>query len=482
VINRRAIFAFAFFCVIALAGPAQARAQYPYTLIDPGTFGGSSSGPSVGIELTPNGVLLGSADTTIPDSDSPSSNPFVAPDPDLTHAFAWRAGRLEDLGALPGNNSSAIVEMNGNGLGVGASETSVVDPFTGSPAIHAVTFKDGRVQDLGTLPGGTESLASAVNSSGQVAGVSLSGPPDPLFQFPTIGLPMGSPLRAFIWQDGVMRDLGTLGGPDATVANLNAQGQIAGSSETDSTPNSSTGLATIHPFVWQNGHMRDLGTLGGTLATAAWMNDAGEVVGTSSLAGDNTADPFLWTGTKMIDLGGFGGGYGQAMWINGQGDVTGFSSTTAGNADGFLWRDGKLIDLPPVPGTVDAFPQSVNNLDQVVGETDVSPNTPIIAALWTGGRTYDLNTLIAPSSLQLVSAGYIDEKGDIVGFGILPDGSQREYLLIRNPTAPLPATSNAARAQGTATLSGSGLLLHRLPYRGGLPSIGIRRIPLDRMR
>jgi probable HAF family extracellular repeat protein len=474
-INRRAIAAFAVLCVTALAGPAQARAQYPYTLVDPGTFGGASSSPSVGVELTPSGVLLGSADTTIPDFDSPSSNPFVAPDPDLTHAFAWRAGRLEDLGALPGNNSSAIVEMNGNGLGVGASETSVVDPFTGSPAIHAVTFKDGRVQDLGTLPGGTESLASAVNSSGQVAGISLSGPPDPLFQFHTIGLPMGSPVRAFIWQDGVMRDLGTLGGPDATVANLNAQGQVAGSSETDSTPNSSTGLATIHPFVWQNGHMQDLGTLGGTLATAAWMNDAGEVVGTSSLAGDNAADPFLWTGTKMIDLGGFGGGYGQAMWINAQGDVAGFSFTTAGNSDGFLWRNGKLIDLPPVPGAVDAFPQSVNNLDQVVGETDDANGNPIIAALWAGGRTYDLNTLIAPSRLQLVSAGYIDEKGDIVVFGLLPDGSQREYLLIRNPSVPLPA-STVASPRRTATRPGFSALLDRLPYRSGPPSIGTRRI------
>jgi probable HAF family extracellular repeat protein len=273
---------------------------------------------------------------------------------------------------------------------------------------------------------------------------------------------LGSPVRTFIWQNGVMRDIGTLGGPDATMASLNAQGQIAGSSTTDSTPHAATGgLATIHPFIWQNGVMRDLGTLGGTVAAAVSMNDAGEVVGNSNLAGDNSADPFLWNGTKMIDLGGFGGGFGQAQWINQRGDVAGFSFTTSGTADGFLWRNGKLIDLPPLPGSVNAFPQEVNNLDQVVGETDDANGNPIVAALWAGGRTYDLNTLIAPSSLRLVSAGYIDEKGDIVGFGLLPDGTQREYLLIRNPSVPLPATSTRASAQRRATRPGFGPLLGR---------------------
>jgi probable HAF family extracellular repeat protein len=308
-----------------------------------------------------------------------------------------------------------------------------------------VTFHDGQVQDLGTLPGDTESRALFVNDAGQVAGISLSGPPDLFSQW--IGGPMGSPQRTFLWQTGVMRDIGTLGGPDAMPVGINAHGQIAGSSPTEAAPNPSTGFPTIHPFLWQNGHMRDLGTLGGTLATAAGMNDRGEVIGMSTVAGDFCcgAHPFLWNGTKMIDLGGFGGGFGGTNGINQRGDVVGASLTTSGNFDGFLWRNGQLIDLSPVPGTVHAFPQNLNSQDQVVGETDDANFTPIIAALWAGGHTYDLNTLIAPSSLQLVTAGYIDDKGDIVGFGFLPHGTQREYLLIRNPSVPLPAKPSAAR-------------------------------------
>jgi hypothetical protein len=38
----------------------------------------------------------------------------------------------------------------------------------------------------------------------------------------------------------------------------------------------------------------------------------------------------------------------------------------------------------------------------------------------------------------MVSASYIDDHGDIVGQGVLPNGEQRMFLLTRNPTVPLP--------------------------------------------
>lgn len=446
---RPVLMAVAIMSALAFVVPAQARAhQYPYTLVDPGTFGGPNSyinGPA--IPLTTNGSLLGSADTTTLDTDYPNFNAFMFQDPDLGQAFLWRAGRLQKLGALPGNNDSTVFEMNGNGVGVGASETSVADPFTGSPSEHAVLFKNGEVRDLGTLPGGYESQATAINDAGLVAGFALNGIPDAWSSF-FVGPSWTTQLRTFAWRNGAMRDIGTLGGPDSAIADLNTRGQIAGSSLTNSTPNASTTVPTIHPYLWQNGHMRDLGTLGGTLATASWMNDAGEVVGQSTLTGDQQTDPFLWDGSKMIDLGGFGGGYGGANWINQRGDVVGASYTQNQNFDGFLWRDGQLSDLPPVGGAVNAFPQSVNNRDQVVGEVDDANFNPIIAALWTGGHAYDLNTLIASSSLQLTSANYIDEQGDIVGSALLPDGTNREFLLIRNPSVPLPASmAGVARAR-----------------------------------
>ena len=130
-------------------GPAQATtrgrpdgqasaASYPYRLVDPGTFGGPQSFFNLpAVPLTKQGGLLGSADTTIPDADYPNFNPFLVgfPDPWLVHAFEWKDGQLTDLGALPGNNGSSVFEVNGNGVGVGASETATTDPHTGWPSL-----------------------------------------------------------------------------------------------------------------------------------------------------------------------------------------------------------------------------------------------------------------------------------------------------------------------------------------------------------
>jgi hypothetical protein len=46
--------------VLAFAVPAQARTQYPYRLIDLGTFGGPSSFLDMpGVPITGNGTVLG---------------------------------------------------------------------------------------------------------------------------------------------------------------------------------------------------------------------------------------------------------------------------------------------------------------------------------------------------------------------------------------------------------------------------------------
>jgi probable HAF family extracellular repeat protein len=156
---------------IALAGlaapvgsaHAAKPAPRPYRLIDAGTLGGPQSFLNLpGIPITPRGALLGTADTSVADSDYPNFNPFVIgfPDPFTAHAFSYRNGHMSDLGALPGNNSSAVFQVNGDGVGAGLSETGAIDPLTGWPALHAVIFENGRVTDLGVLPGATRAWQS----------------------------------------------------------------------------------------------------------------------------------------------------------------------------------------------------------------------------------------------------------------------------------------------------------------------------------
>jgi len=457
-------------------GPAQAASRYPYTLVDPGTFGGPQDYLNLpAVPLTPNGMLLGSADTTTPDASYPNVNPFTIefPDGNLAHAFEWQNGHLGDLGALPGNNSSAVFEVNGSGVGVGASETTVTDPYTGWPAEHATMFTGGKVTDLGTLPAGYESQANDINDRGQVSGFASNGTPDPYSFFS-----WGTQARSFIWHNGVMRDIGTLGGPDAVSTTLNARGQITGQSYTNATANPATGVPTLDPFLWQNGHMRDLGTLGGTFAMASWLNNAGQVVGVSDLAGDQTAHPFLWKNGHMIDLGTLGGTFAMANWINSPGDVVGFSLTADQAFHGFLWRHGTMTDLPPVGGAPWAFANAVNDRGQVVGNARDTQFNELIAVLWAGGRGYDLNTLVAPNPLQMVTAEYINNQGDIVGGGVLPNGDRRIFLLIRNPSVPLPQTRAPLRplpATGLPDRSASVILAIHATRHGGIAA-GIRQL------
>ena len=81
---------------------------------------------------------------------------------------------------------------------------------------------------------------------------------------------------------------------------MNDRGQIVGTSYTSFSPNPVNGfncppnVPTTDPFIWEEGKMADIGTLGGTCGVANFINNRGQVVGTSNLAGNQTHHAFLW--------------------------------------------------------------------------------------------------------------------------------------------------------------------------------------------
>ena len=95
--------------------------------------------------------------------------------------------------------------------------------------MRAVVWKNGKIEDLGTF-GGNESGATSVNNRGQVTGFALNDVPDPysIFGYFFLGSPNSTQTRAFIWKDGAMRDIGTLGGNDAQVfpGYINDRGEV----------------------------------------------------------------------------------------------------------------------------------------------------------------------------------------------------------------------------------------------------------------
>jgi len=410
--------------------PVQLAAQHiRYKLIDVGTFGGPSSYVNVYTntgfsqqDLNNRGMVVGSADTSIPDPHAP--NCFNA-DCFVSHTFRWQSGVLTDLGALPGGGSSLAAWISGIGLIAGESQNGVFDPIIGVPEFNAVLWSHGEIINLGTL-GGTLSGAFGVNDLGQVVGGALNAVPDPV-----CFVSCSAQARAFLWQNGVMQDLGTLGGPDAGALVVNERGQVAGMSFTNSTRNPVTGIPTQDPFLWENGMMQDLGTLGGTVGFPNGLNNRGQVIGVSNLAGDLTSHPFLWTKAEgMQDLGTFGGSNGQAIWVNDAGEIAGEADFPGDQIhDAFLWKNGVMTDLGNLGLTSYAF--GVNNRGQVVGHSHLDEVTTH-AFLWEkGGPMIDLNTRIPPGSgVQLTDAVTVNDRGEIAAFGLLSNGDQRAFLLI----------------------------------------------------
>src|SRR5262245_45867371 len=135
-------------------------------------------------------------------------------------------------------------------------------------------------------------------------------------------------------------DLGTLPhGTYISAGDLNEAGQVVGYGDVSD---------RFHAFLWDNGTMLDLGTLGGSNSNALGINDRGQVVGYADVPGDAAHDAFLITpqggvwfrdsdldgrNDLMLDLGRLpGAGFSEATDVNNVGQVVGGSGSNA-----FLW-------------------------------------------------------------------------------------------------------------------------------------------------
>ena len=422
--------------LITCAGQTPTKAHPRYRLVNLGTFGGPlSTFESTAKVINNQGTAVGAADTAIPDPFAPNC---FSPNCFVQHAFQWQKGVLTDLGALAEGISSYTVSVNGIGDVAGFSQNGLIDPLTGTPESRAVLWKNGQIINLGTL-GGNGSAATGINNQIQVVGGAANTIPDPFSLLGLLGGPVwATQTRAFLGENGAMRDLGTLGGPDSFAWFVNEGGQVAGIPYKDSTPNDTTGIPTVHPFLWKNGQMLDLGSLGGTFADVFGLNNRGQVVGPMTLPGDEIQHPYLWSDGTLIDLGTLGGSNGEPRGMSESGEVIGVADLPNSLHNGFLWKSGTMTDLGNLGLTSAAL--GINSKGQVVGGSRISSVPSLISAfLWEkGGPMVDLNTLIpANSSLYLTGAFAINDRGEIMGKGVPPgvsvddvDTLEHAFLLI----------------------------------------------------
>src|SRR5260370_19004254 len=259
--------------------------HHHYKLFDVGTFGGpNSTNAWAGI----GNRMMNSGGTVIGEADTSASDPYCLVDCFLNDVFQWQNGVLADLKGFPGNaNGTYADSINSAGHVSGASGNGAIDLLTGYPQMDAVLWKHGKVTDLGTL-GGNASVAYAINNQDQVVGAALntvldpfsSGFPSPLCgSFPCIAesfmamfFPSATQMHAVLWQNGAIKDLGTLGGPDSAAWLVNERGQIAGQSYLNSIPNATTAVPTIDPFfIGEVGQMVHLRHLGGAVTRATGL-------------------------------------------------------------------------------------------------------------------------------------------------------------------------------------------------------------------
>ena len=418
-----------FTLVVAAAIEVAAQEHTHYRLIDLGTFGGPQSYLYAPNNYSPilnnRGRVAGWAETTTTDPFSP--NFCYTPDCLVAHAFQSQNGRLIDIGALREGFSSSSGWISSNGLIAGWSQNGEIDPnFFGVPVIHGVLWRNGAITDLGTLDGGYESAALSVNSRGQVVGAADNGITDATpISSDVYG--WGTQTHAFLWHGGAMQDLGTLGGTDSVALLVNEGGQVVGASYEDS--NSSTYCAnlgsynTTGAFLWEKGAMTNLGSFGGTCTFPQDLNNRGEVVGLSTVTGDQFQHAFLWKHGDFSELpNSIGGNNSAALALNEGGVAAGWASLPDDQQlHAALWKNGSMTDLGTVDGDLCANGFSVNSAGQVVGVS--VPTCDFLgvtrAFLWENGVIADLNTLIPSGSpLYLVAADTINNRGEIAGIGV----------------------------------------------------------------
>jgi probable HAF family extracellular repeat protein len=260
------------------------------------------------------------------------------------HAFLWQNGAMQDLGTLGGERSIArAVNSSGQVVGFAQDEQGRTRAFIweGGTMRPLGTGEDANgINDLGQVVGETggrpclwdggavEYLqvpagywgesARAINNFGQIVGWAEA--PD-------------GHTHGVLWQSGHMYDIGGLlgYGVESTANAVNGSGQVVGSAGEGS---------DMRAVLWQNLTVQDLGTPG----QSTWaddVNDSQQVVGRGDSGG------WLWEAGVMYNLndylvgGAASGRVSKAYGINSRGQIVGTGSDPAG-------RGGALL-LTPVP-------------------------------------------------------------------------------------------------------------------------------------
>jgi len=260
-------------------------------------------------------------------------------------AFFWD-GAMSDF-----NFGFASVSIAGYADGgLVAGNYAVTMPGTFRP----FRLKDGVLRELDLLPGGSNGMATRMNSRGTVVGY--------------VNIGYGAGCRAVVWHGTAPMDLGVL-------------------------------------------------EIGAALASAWGVNESDVAVGLASAPHVAGYEAVIFRGNGVIqELGTLGGLRGQANAINNHELVVGVSDVQPQSnvMHGFFAVDGKLIDIGMPPGTTNSYLGAVNDVGVAVGGVGPDPRVGWRGIVATRERLVELSGLVDNTSATIGMASDIDAAGNIV--------------------------------------------------------------------
>jgi len=349
----------------------------------------------------------------------------------FSHAVAQSSYSITDLGTNKStDNFSMAMGLNNQGW------TENMDGFVNPPENslsttvargRAVINRQGVNIDLGTL-GSPDSGNSwinwgGINDRGEAVGMSETSVPDPDGEDVCT---FGTHLTCvpFLWRDGHMSALPTVGGNNGQASAINNRGEVVGFAETNAIDPGCPASKIKLPVLWKEGKAHALPTVDKDPDGFAFgINDQGQAVGQSNNCTGSIIRAVRWENNTVFALPDLGAG-SIAQAINNQGQIAGIIGSADGTTEfGALWLNGELTNLNTLPGEFASIATGINSKGQVVGSFFDSGFDWHGGFIWQNNVMTDLNTLIsADANLFIINASNINERGQISGMAFVHSG------------------------------------------------------------